>query len=510
MASQTKKPELCPTQALLFDDVGRALGRGSLVHVWGRSGLGKTTILNALHAQHGGVMLRVSDFVDALTEAHPSAMEETLYQVVLRAMNAHSVVILDDLDLVTSVVCCNFTYPRQNLLDGPLTALAALSRERGVKWIFSHAGAAPTPLRQRSYEFGINQLSTEDYAFLCSRFLPEGRSERLDFERLHRFAPKLNAHQLKASCEWFGEEEGLDTVRLIEYVRSQRMANNVELGEVEAVELSSLKGVDDVVRSLVANVVVPLEHDSISEEYQLRPARGVLLAGPPGTGKTTIGKALAHRLKGKFFLIDGTYITGTDDFYQRVQRVFSEAKENAPAVIFIDDSDVIFENNEESGLYRFLLTKLDGLEGKGPGRVCVVMTAMDVGALPPALIRSGRIELWLETRVPDEEARRTLLVERLAELPPPFDDVDVERLVAASAGFTGADLQGMIERGKMLFAYDRTREEKERPSTDYLMAAAETIVDNQERYRVAEARARSRVGRPPWFQTDDGPVDSGE
>ena len=75
---------------------------------------------------------------------------------------------------------------------------------------------------------------------------------------------------------------------------------------------------------------------------------------------------------------------------------------------------MIFESGEELGLYRYLLTMLDGLESESAGRVCVMMTAMDVGSLPPALVRSGRIELWLETRLPDDAARGAILRAQLA------------------------------------------------------------------------------------------------
>ena len=62
---------------------------------------------------------------------------------------------------------------------------------------------------------------------------------------------------------------------------------------------------------LETNIVLPLENDALANEFKLRSKRGVLLYGPPGTGKTTVGRAMAHRLKGKFFLIDGTFIAGT-------------------------------------------------------------------------------------------------------------------------------------------------------------------------------------------------------
>src|SRR5438874_2045136 len=75
-----------------------------------------------------------------------------------------------------------------------------------------------------------------------------------------------------------------------------------------------------------------------------------------------------------------------------------------------------------------LLTMLDGLESTSAGRVCVMLTAMDVGNLPPALIRSGRVELWLETRLPDERAREAIMAKHLAQFPAPFGMVDVAQL----------------------------------------------------------------------------------
>ena len=84
---------------------------------------------------------------------------------------------------------------------------------------------------------------------------------------------------------------------------------------------------------------------------------------------------------------------------------------------------------------------LDGLESESAGCVCVMMTAMDVAHLPPALLRSGRIELWLEVRLPDEDARADILRQHLSRLPSAIAAVEVAPLVAATEGFTGADLK---------------------------------------------------------------------
>ena len=204
-------------------------------------------------------------------------------------------------------------------------------------------------LQNKGYVVTIPAFQPDDYAFFCRTYLGPGPADRLDYRKIHRFARNLAAYDLKAIGLLLRAERDLTTDRYLDALRSFGLTSNVHLGQVQQVTLESLKGIDDVIRSLEANVVVPLERMELAEELHLKPKRGVLLVGPPGTGKTTVGRALAHRLKSKFFLIDGTYIAGTAQFYARIHEVFQEAKHNAPAIIFVDDSDAIFQSGEELG-----------------------------------------------------------------------------------------------------------------------------------------------------------------
>lgn len=489
--------KLAPAQAEALQFLEYAIGLNPFAHLWAASGMGKTTVLRALHQKVGGGFVAVREFVKKALDGAPDGLEESFYRALGAALKKHPIVIVDDVgELDLNAGGCGH-YPRPGWWNAVMRAVAEMAERLGRRLVLGSAGNIPHVVRQRSYGTTIDRFKADDYAVLLQAMLgPIGAT--LDAKRIHRFAPRMDGHDFRMACQWMkATRKKFNTEQFIDYLRSQRLTSNVNLEEVQAVDLRTLIGVDDVIRSLETYIALPLENDEMATKLGLRPKRGVLLHGPPGTGKTTVGRALAHRLKGKFFLIDGTFISGSQNFYGRVHEVFEAAKQNAPAVIFIDDADAIFQNNEEQGLYRYLLTMLDGLESEGQAQVCVMMTAMDLGDLPPALVRSGRVELWLGMRLPDAAARERILLERMQKLPPELAAVDCTALAAVTDGLTGADLKRCVEDAKAIYAYAALQNSPRENVAEYFQEAIATIRANKDLYRHAQESAQKLSARVP-------------
>jgi len=474
------KIALSPSQHKAAEGVLQSLERGDCAVLQDYGSDGKTTVLDYVQKQIGGARMGAREFLAKLASLEPAAIEEAFLSLIDSKMAEHDLLIIDDLHLIQNIVQ-DCEYPRRHLLDAVLTAALTEIAAAGKK-VLCATDDIPDPLARRAHAFAILDFTAADFEVICSAYLDPGAARRVDFAEIHRFAPSLSAHQLRKAAVWLSHESGVCTARFCEYLNVHNLVSNVEVAEVEPVTWNDLKGVDDVIEALETKIALPFEHRDLAASYNLKPKRGVLLAGPPGTGKTTIGRALAHRLKGKFFLVDGTMIAGSGSFYTEIDRVFTAAERNAPAVVFIDDADVIFGGEKESGLYRYLLTKLDGLESAKAGRICVMMTAMEPRDLPGAILRSGRVELWLETRLPDAAARADIFRSKLASLPAPLCSADFVRLAAASRGCTGADIKAIVEDGKLEFAHDQITRMPPRPVDEYFVDAIAAVRRNRRNY----------------------------
>jgi ATP-dependent 26S proteasome regulatory subunit len=494
---------LSPAQQECFESALLYLQRSQLVSLWGPTGKGISLILRHVHARLGGTLLTAKDLI-APDGMHPLALEEWLRNVLVQNLKTTDLLIIDDLSLFLEVISQDSTlsaFPRKSYgrLVGQMLSDFVNTTGKQVLTRGSHNwGTHANTLYLKAPEF-----KAVDYQHICRTILGNERTQHVEFDRIFHYAQKLDGHDLRKACNWLMNEPSLTTQQLLDYFQAKGLSSNVDLNQVAPVEFSDLKGMDDLLSAIEIHLITPLEDEALASELGIKPKRGILLAGPPGTGKTSIGRALAHRLKSKFFLIDGTFISDRSNFYTRVNCVFESAAANVPAIIFIDDTDVIFEGGE-TGLYRYLLTMLDGLESEKASRVCVMMTAMNVASLPPALIRSGRIELWLETKLPDEAGRAAILRDLVAKGPEAFRELHVNRLGNATDGLTGADLKRLFEDGKLLYAYDRIKKNPLREPTNYFLDAIETVRQNKQRYAEADAAVRKR--RPNRTSYYDDPT----
>ena len=188
--------------------------------------------------------------------------------------------------------------------------------------------------------------------------------------------------------------------------------------------------------------------------------KGVLLVGPPGTGKTLLAKAVAGEAGVPFFTISGS------DFVEmfvgvgasRVRDLFEDAKKNAPCIIFIDEIDAVARrrgtglgggHDEREQTLNQLLVEMDGF---GVNEGIIVMAATNrVDILDPAILRPGRFDRKVSVGRPDVKGRREIL-DVHAKGKPLGDDVDLQQIAQTTAGFTGADLENLLNEAAILAA----------------------------------------------------------
>ena len=220
-------------------------------------------------------------------------------------------------------------------------------------------------------------------------------------------------------------------------------------------------------------------------EIGARIPKGVLLLGPPGTGKTLLARAVAGEAKVPFFSISGT------DFVEmfvgvgasRVRDLFEQAKKNAPAIIFIDEIDAVGRqrgaglgggHDEREQTLNQLLVEMDGFEDNDSVIVMAATNRRDI--LDPALLRPGRFDRQILVGYPDVKGREAILKVHTRNKPL-APDVDLETIAKSTVGFTGADLENLVNEASLLAA----RKNKKAITKDELEEASIKVVAGPEK-----------------------------
>ena len=246
--------------------------------------------------------------------------------------------------------------------------------------------------------------------------------------------------------------------RMMDFGKSHASMTN---GKESKVRFADVAGLEEEKEDLV-EIVDFLKNPSKYTKVGARIPKGVILVGPPGTGKTLLAKAVAGEAGVPFFSISGS------DFVEmfvgvgasRVRDLFSEAKKNAPCIVFIDEIDAVGRrrgtgmgggHDEREQTLNQLLVEMDGF---GVNEGIIVMAATNrVDILDPAILRPGRFDRKVVVSPPDIRGREEILKVH-AKNKPLGDDIDLKQIAQTTAGFTGADLENLLNEAAIHAARD--------------------------------------------------------
>ncbi|KAG0316052.1 hypothetical protein BGZ97_007500 [Linnemannia gamsii] len=218
------------------------------------------------------------------------------------------------------------------------------------------------------------------------------------------------------------------------------------------IRLEDLGGVDHFIEKVKEYVMMPLAHPEIYAHMGVKPPRGILLHGPPGTGKTMMANAIAGSLGVPFITISAPSVVSgmSGESEKKIREVFEEARDLAPCLMFIDEIDAITPKREtaqremERRIVAQLLTCMDdlNLENTNGKPVMIIGATNRPDSLDPALRRAGRFDLEINIGVPDQDSREQILRVMSSKLKL-SGDFDFKELAKLTPGYVGADLNAL-------------------------------------------------------------------
>lgn len=229
--------------------------------------------------------------------------------------------------------------------------------------------------------------------------------------------------------------------------------NGVRIAVRPTVKLDDVAGMEDVKEQIRMRLIEPMRNASLASYYGIRTGGGMLLYGPPGTGKTFLAKAVAGELSLPFFAVTAADIFGKyiGESEKNVRKLFREIRKNELSVVFIDELETIFPKRTADvhettrKVISLLLQELDGLDGnKNP---ILLLGATNVPwMVDEAFLRPGRFDISIYIGAPDLKARQYMLYRAFERGGVPYEEGIVEHVAQRTENFSGADLNGVMER----------------------------------------------------------------
>ncbi|MEC7757026.1 MAG: proteasome-activating nucleotidase [Candidatus Thermoplasmatota archaeon] len=245
-----------------------------------------------------------------------------------------------------------------------------------------------------------------------------------------------------------------DTLSVVEILSDSwdPLVSNSEMIEAPNVEYSSIGGLDEQISDIREAIELPFENPDAFKEFGIEPPKGILLTGPPGTGKTMLARAVANSTSATFLGLVGAELAQKyiGEGGRMVRELFEMARQKAPSIIFIDEIDSIGSkrldvatsgDREVQRTLMQLLSEIDGFDSLDNVKVIAATNRPEL--LDPALLRPGRFDRIIEIPIPDLEAREIIFEVHTRKMP--LSKVVDNRLLASmTEGFSGAEIKSVV------------------------------------------------------------------
>ena len=471
-----KKPEI-------FEKLGVAPPKGVLMH--GPPGTGKTLLAKAVANESdahfilingpeimskyvGGSEENLREFFEEAEENAPSIIfideldaiapkrEETQGETERRTV-AQLLTLMDGLNSRGQVVVIGATN-RPDSIDGALRRPGRFDREieigvpdkDGRKEILEiHTRGMPL-----AEDVDLDNLAETTHGFVGADL--EALSKEAAMRVVRRIIPDLNSDD-EVPPEVFEKLIVTKDDFKTALKEIQPSALREVLVQVPNVSWDDVGGLDDAKQELKEAVEWPLKYPDKFEKFGIKPPKGTLLYGIPGTGKTLLAKAVANESDANFIAIKGPELLSkwVGESEKGVREVFRKARQTAPTVIFFDEIDSIASNRGaeagDSGVTKRvvnqLLTEMDGLEELDDVAIIAATNRPDI--LDPGLVRPGRFDRHIKVDTPDEESRLAIFKVHTKDMPL-AEDVKLSRLAKNTEGYVGADIEAVCREAAML------------------------------------------------------------